>query len=291
METHPDDDKQLKISAPEPRDIDDYFDKLSILPTTERKTAADNRNDAERFGNAHVTVAGIKVLANGSPMKLRYYTLRHALQPAAKLACLSWRDFDPEDHQTYWESQHDLERCMNLISTIAADEKERIAHQWPTQGPQTILGFAGNSATGCAEKFCDAIRLVTRYKPFSDRVIDEIADIPEFADWEMRDLIKDIATVTAAMEIEYNEAIKEAQPIVPAGRLENTKRKPLTDDEQIVFDAIPLLPKSLTGKQIVKRISNRRPSIDESRVSKICTKTLKDYGVKNRPGAGYYREE
>ena len=79
------------------------------------------------------------------------------------------------------------------------------------------------------------------------------------------------------------------EPAAVADAAVKPERKALTDDEQIIFDAIPVLPKTIAGKAIVERVATKLPSVDEARVSRICTKTLKAYGVKNRRGAGYYR--
>ena len=86
-------------------------------------------------------------------------------------------------------------------------------------------------------------------------------------------------------QIEADAASKPEPAAVAAGK----KRKPLTVDEQIIFDAIPVLPGTIAGKAIVERVATKLPGVDEARVSRICTKTLKAYGVKNRRGAGYYR--
>lgn len=69
-----------------------------------------------------------------------------------------------------------------------------------------------------------------------------------------------------------------------AGRL-----KPLTDDERIVLDSIPSDGSAVPAKQIIHDVGCKLPGIDEARISRICTGTLKAYGVKNRRGVGYYR--
>ncbi len=74
-----------------------------------------------------------------------------------------------------------------------------------------------------------------------------------------------------------------------AGTRKPDKRKPLTDDERTIFDAIPTCPDAKSGKELVAIVSGQIPGIDEARISRICTKTLKAYGVKNRRGAGYCR--
>jgi hypothetical protein len=83
--------------------------------------------------------------------------------------------------------------------------------------------------------------------------------------------------------------ISALNALAPSGNTKVAKLPPLTDDERIVYDAIPLHPKALIGKAIVKAVASEIPGIDEARISRICTRTLKAYGVKNRHGAGYYR--
>jgi hypothetical protein len=69
---------------------------------------------------------------------------------------------------------------------------------------------------------------------------------------------------------------------------------PLTDTEKRVLDLIKSQPQGtgVTGSQIVTTLSNQNYPIEQSTLTRHIIPKLKQwYGVKNRPGVGYYIDQ
>ncbi|MGC8542258.1 MAG: hypothetical protein ACP5QA_16760 [Phycisphaerae bacterium] len=191
---------------------------------------------AESAKAAEATAATLKDKAAGDSKKLVYYVWRTELKTAARLAGLAFdrEHLTPLGFQGLFHSQAELERCTGLIGRLDFGERQRLTAAWPTRGEKTILGFAGRSAADTAERFCLGINAVLvrarddgPAETFFDRAATALAGLPELAGWAMRDLVRDVATITASLDNEFSAATEAAMPEPAAATVAVTPAEPV----------------------------------------------------------------